>query len=484
MPDVEQDLDEVVVTTRKAETEEELVNVGNQVVDKKSIGYSVESISSEDISDLDTNLAGAVKGQFSNFELPNSTLDRVDISQFLGRGKNMSILLNQYGLIVMDGMPLGQSDSGTFGGIKYAQDDIINPDMIESITYLKGLAATNKYGTLGRNGVLLITTKNATAGKATNKKEIQLGTTETYTGNAEMISDLPNTPYINALKAAKSIDEAFNIYLVQRKKYGDKASFFLDAYDYFKGWNNEVVSNRILSNVLEIAYDNDVVLKALHYKQQENGDYAAAVKTLEHLVKLKPKDSQSYRNLALGYVYNGQYAEALKLYNNIDKKIGVGGISTLGIEKTITNETKNLIALHGEKLNTNGVNPKFLKPIKYKSRIVFEWSDLDAEFDLNIINPQNRFFTWSHTRAENSQRIAQQKELGYGLEEFYLTSSDVGEWIFNMKYYGTNAKEKLPTYIKITVYKNFGSPDQTKKISVVRLEKTNIEETVSKLMVH
>lgn len=483
MPDIDQNLDEVVITTRTKEEDAELVNVGNQKVDKKTIGYSVETIDEDDISELDTNLSGAVKGQFTSFELPNDTYDRVDISQFLGRGKNMTILLNQYGLVVMDGMPLGQSGS-EFGGIRYAQDDIINPDMIESITYLKGLAATNKYGSLGRNGVLLITTKNATASKAANKKEVVLGTTDTYSGNAEMISDLPNTPYINALKEAKSIDEAFNIYLAQRKNYENDASFFLDVYDYFKGWNNNEVSNRVLSNVFEIAYDNDVVLKALHYKQQENGDYAAAVKTLERIVKLKPKDSQSYRNLALAYHYNGQYDEALKLYNNIDKKIGVGGINTLGIDKTLTNEAKNLIALHGDNLNTNGVNPKFLKPIKYKSRIVFEWNDLDAEFDLNIINPQNRFFTWSHTRAENSQRIAQQKELGYGLEEFYLTSSDVGEWIFNMKYYGTNAKEKLPTYIKITVYKNFGSPEQTKKISVVRLEKTNIEETVSKLVVN
>jgi len=483
MPDIDQGLDEVVITTSTSEDEVELVNVGNQKVDKRSLGYNIETIDEEDISELDTNLSGAAKGQFTNFELPNDTYDRVDISQFLGRGKNMTILLNQYGLVVMDGMPLGQSGS-EFGGIRYAQDDIINPDMIESITYLKGLAATNKYGSLGRNGVLLITTKNATAGKTNTKKDIVLGTTSIYSGNAEMASELPNTPYINMLKASKSIDEAFDTYLVQREKYGNDASFFLDCHDYFKGWNNEVVSNRILSNVYEIAYDNDVVLKSLYYKQQENGDYASAVKTLERIVKLRPKDSQSYRNLALAYNYNGQYKEALKLYNNIDRKIGVGNISTLGIDKTITNEAKNLIALHGNKLNTNGVNLKFLKPINYKSRIVFEWNDLDSEFDLNIINPQNRFFTWSHTRAENSQRIAQQKELGYGLEEFYLTSSDVGEWIFNMKYYGTNAKEKLPTYLKITVYKNYGSPKQTKKISVVRLEKTNVEETVSKLVVN
>ena len=36
---------------------------------------------------------------------------------------NMTILLNQFGLVVMDGMPLGQSGS-EFGGIQYAQDDI------------------------------------------------------------------------------------------------------------------------------------------------------------------------------------------------------------------------------------------------------------------------------------------------------------------------------------------------------------------------
>jgi tetratricopeptide (TPR) repeat protein len=483
MPDIDQNLDEVVLTSKKTEEKAELVNVGNKKVDKKTLGYDVETITDKDVSELDTNLSGAAKGQFTNFELPNDTYDRVDVSQFLGRGKNMSILLNQYGLIVMDGMPLGQSDSG-FGGIKYAQDDIINPDMIESITYLKGLAATNKYGTLGRNGVLLITTKNAIAGKATAKKDIALGTTATYTGNAKMIGKLPNTPYINALKNSKTVDDAFDTYLLQRKKYGKKASFFLDVFDYFKGWNNKMLSNRILSNVYEVAFEDDVALKALYYKQQEIGDYAAAVKTLQHIKALQPNASQSYRNLALAYTFNGQYDDALKLYNNIDKKIGVGNISTLGINKTITNEAKNLIALHGDKLNTNGINPKYLKNIKYKSRIVFEWNDLNAEFDMNIINPQNRFFTWSHTRAENSQRIAQQKELGYGLEEFYLTSSDVGEWVFNMKYYGNNAKEKLPTYIKITVYNNFGSPNQTKKISVVRLEKTNVEETVCKLVVN
>jgi len=154
------------------------------------------------------------------------------------------------------------------------------------------------------------------------------------------------------------------------------------------------------------------------------------------------------------------------------------------MNKTITNETKNLIALHGNQLNTQGINQKFLRPIKYKARIIFEWNNLNAEFDLNIINPQKRFFTWSHTIAENSQRILQEKELGYGLEEFYLTSSDLGEWTFNMNYFGNNSKLDEPTFVKITTYKNFGSANETKDIKVVRLHKKDIEQTVIKLNVN
>ena len=39
-------------------------------------------------------------------------------------------------------------------------------------------------------------------------------------------------------------------------------------------------------------------------------------------------------------------------------------------------------------------------------------------------------------------------------------------------------------YIKITIYKNFGSANETKEIKVVRLDKKNIEQTVVKLNVN
>lgn len=483
MADIKENLEEVVLIGEAEK--EEMVNTGNTMVDEKSLGYSIESITDKEISPLDTDVQQAVKGQFANFILPNdSAIDDVDLSQFLGRGRNMSILLNQYGLIVIDGVPQEQSKS-EFGGFKSRSVSSLNPDLIHSITYLKGLAATNKYGSQGRNGVLLITTKNAVISEATIvPEEVVLGTTLTYSGNAEAIENLPNTTYINILKNSKTVEEAFNNYLLQREIHGDSPIFYIDVYEYFKGWNNPIMSNRILSNIYEIAFDNTSMLKAVTYKQQSSGDYLGSERTLEHVLKLEPKKAQSYRDLALAYTYSGHYQNALELYKRMENNINVGNSNFSGIYKTIFNETKNLVSQHKNDLNTVGVDQKFLRPIKYKARIVFEWNDLDAEFDLNIINPQKRFFTWSHTQAENSQRILQQHQQGYGLEEFYLTDDDRGEWKFNMKYYGKTSNDKSPTFIKITTYKNYGSPDQSKTINVVRLDQKGIEQTVAKLKVN
>lgn len=480
MIDLNQQLDEVVVEAQVEK--EEMVNVGNKVVDKKRLGYSVETVTDEVVSQIDTDIKQVVKGQFAGLQVANNTaIDRVDLSQFIGRGRNGSIEFTHYGLIVIDGVPQQQSDSRS--GFTSTIGSSINPDNIASITYLKGLAATNKYGTLGKNGVLLITTKGSVLDRSTEKKEIPLGTTDTYSDKAELVASLPNTSYIKALKATQSVDDAFKEYLVQREKHDTKAEFFMDCYDYFKGWNNPYLSDRILSNVYENFFDNPNVLRALAYKQIENKDFDKALLTSKRILKLEPNKAQSYRDLAYAQTLAGNYQEALKIYDRVDKLRNVGTADFSGLQKTITNDFKNLINHHKSKLNTAGVNPKYLKPVKHKARIVFEWNSPEIEFDLQIVNPQKRFFTWEHTRSKAAERIAEEKQQGFGLEEFYITSSDVGEWLFNIKYFGTNDRASIPSYLKVTIYNDFGLPNETIETKVIRLTETGKLQTAVKLSI-
>ena len=145
-------LDELVLENNK----KEVVDNGFTTLDKKRLGYAVETIDGNNIAPVNTEVKNAVVGKFAGVEVSAND----DLSQFLGRGKNTTILGNQYGLIVLDGVAIKQSNS--YSGF-VSQTSFINPENIESITYLKGLAATNIYGSDGSNGVLLIKTKTGSS---------------------------------------------------------------------------------------------------------------------------------------------------------------------------------------------------------------------------------------------------------------------------------------------------------------------------------
>jgi len=491
-------LGEVFINAPKEEEEVELVNTGNKVVDKRTIGYSVESISTKDVSEQDIELKDAVRGQFTNLDLPlDSQIGSADLSQFLGRHKNMTILGNQYGMVVIDGVPMTQSDSSVFNVNNLpnpaGRPDVnaprinplgdsqetprINPDNIASITYLKGLAATNKYGTLGSAGVILITTKTALAAEKRERKEIVLGTTATYTGDAASMNALPDTPYIFELKKAKDITEAYDTYLEQRKVYGNTPAFYIHTASYFKDWNNPVVVRRILSNVSEVSNVSSSSLLAMAYKYEEMGMRELALKTYRQLTKNEPNKLQYYRNMALAFHNNANYQDALVVYDKLDKQT-IGEIAGYnGLKNTLETEFKNLVALRKNELTTTYINQKYQNNSPLDTRIVFEWNVFDAPFDLQIVNPQSRFFTWSHTLEAEANRMQEEKVQGYGLEEFFMTASDKGDWLFNVTYLGENSMAE-PVFLKVTTYTNYGKPNQKETVKVIPLENTNTKETV------
>jgi TonB-dependent SusC/RagA subfamily outer membrane receptor len=465
-------LDEVILENKK----KEVIDNGYGKLDKKRLGYSVETLAGDKIIPSNTNVKDAVAGKFAGVKIGAND----DLTQFVGRGRYTTILGNQYGLVVVDGLAIKQSDSSMGGGF-IADTGFINPENIESVTYLKGLAATNIYGTEGRNGVLLIKTKTGSS-SFKKKKKRQLGNTPTYIDDIE-IEEIIDKPYIKEISQTTTIEEAYKIYLSQRKLYGKDVSFFFDIASYFKNWNNPYLVKRILSNVLEINKKlNLEILRALAYKYDEFEMFEESIKVYKQLISFKPSESQSYRNLALSYQFNKQFTKAQEVYNKIHNNQYSEVNSFNGLKQTINAEYKNLVALHNSNLIATNIPEFYKKNAEYDTRIVFEWSHFDAEFDLQIVNPQKRYFTWSHTQKEESSRFIKETSQGYGLEEFFITKKDKGEWLFNLIYYGKKTGDNsMPSFVKVTVYSNFGKPTQTKKVTVKDLNDLNKKESILKL---
>lgn len=471
------------------------IDVRGVSYDKKKLGYSVEKITDKEISAIDTDVKQAVNGQFAGLKVANNTaVTRTDLAQFKGRHDNMTLLGDQTGLIVIDGVPQQKANSAGGRGSLYDIENSsrkgltsdINPDNVASITYLKGLAATNRYGSLGKGGVIEITTKTYAGSRGKNKKNKKaLGTTPTYTGSVALMSELPNKEYIKELKSKTDINDALNTYLSYRNMYGDDPEFFLNVARYFKGWNKPEITARILSNVTEVANNDLVTLKALLYLYEDTRDYTSQVRLAEHILDLDDTKAQSYLDLARAYRLARDYDVALDIYNKIVSPSGSSGVNFSGIKETAIKEYKQFVVSSGQKIKMNKIFPAYRKaPEKVARRIVVEYNNPEALFDLKIINPQNRFFTWSHTTTGESARLQQEKQQGFNQEEFFLTDTDKGNWRFNVINYGTKRDNVLAsTFLKITIFNNWGSLNQTREVKIIQLSEVNKEQQILSLTI-
>jgi TonB-linked SusC/RagA family outer membrane protein len=144
--------------------------------EKRTLGYSVQDVKGDQLSQTDnTNFITSLSGRVSGVQISNSAGAMGGSSRVLIRGAN-SITGNNSPLYVVDGIIIDNSDFNTTntarggGGYDYgnmAQD--INPEDIESVSVLKGPAASALYGSRAANGVILITTKK---GQMTTDKGI------------------------------------------------------------------------------------------------------------------------------------------------------------------------------------------------------------------------------------------------------------------------------------------------------------------------
>jgi uncharacterized protein YfaP (DUF2135 family) len=111
--------------------------------------------------------------------------------------------------------------------------------------------------------------------------------------------------------------------------------------------------------------------------------------------------------------------------------------------------------------------------------MVFEWNDSEAEFELQFVNPEGSYFKTVHSLAKDAERIHDEKLLGYSCEEFLIDESLTGTWQVNAKYLGN--KSLTPSYLKATIYYDYGSAAQHKEIKVFKLGLKNVNQELFKV---
>ncbi|WP_419213876.1 SusC/RagA family TonB-linked outer membrane protein [Maribacter sp. X9] len=175
-----QALEEVVVTAQGIKRE------------KKSLGYAVSSVGEEQLEQKAEGDVGRVlNGKASGVLINAASGVSGSATNIIIRGFT-SISGGNQPLFIVDGVPFasdtnaqGDAIDGNVGSSRFLD---LDPNNIANVNVLKGLAAANLYGTAGRNGVILITTKGGAAGNGIKKSEISVSSSIFY----NEISTLPD----------------------------------------------------------------------------------------------------------------------------------------------------------------------------------------------------------------------------------------------------------------------------------------------------
>ncbi|MDP4247111.1 MAG: TonB-dependent receptor plug domain-containing protein, partial [Bacteroidota bacterium] len=130
----------------------------------RSMGYSATELpGSAFTQSREINFGNALIGQVAGVSVAVNGTGPYGSSRVLIRG-NASLSGNNQPLYVIDGIPYDNSNQGysnEWGGADLGDGlSNINPDDIESVLVLKGVAASALYGFRGGNGAILITTKS------------------------------------------------------------------------------------------------------------------------------------------------------------------------------------------------------------------------------------------------------------------------------------------------------------------------------------
>ncbi len=452
-------LNEVVLTgENKSEKVKELEAI-DEAYKRKSYSPKVitrdaiEKAATHDLVDL---ISGRVSGIATKGEYPN----RVIVNRRDALDAPLGVLL--------DGIPYDQS---IFGFI--------------NINNLYSIEVINSPGNAvdGTGGYIKITTlANAPINEAVIKTPSALVEGNDYVAEDVAVLDTTlNKPfYLIQLEKATTLEEALNTYNTYKNtSLEGPIVFYTDVATYFQKWDKSIAL-RILSNLPETLSGDIEVLKLMAYHLESFKEDQLANTLYKRILELSPDRIQSYRDLALSHQQVGNYQQAFELFKQILAN-ETEGLDFLPLKKTAEYEMMRLLTFHKSKVSYEDVSNELLVVgFKKDRRLVFEWTNPQADFEIQFVNPKGKYFTWQHSIFTNQERLKDELSKGYSIEEFALDDAPPGEWIINVQYLGEDPIQP-PSYLKYTLYLNYATPQETKEVKLIKLFQQKNKTTLGKL---
>ncbi|MFD2100443.1 hypothetical protein [Flagellimonas iocasae] len=457
-------------------------------LNKETSGYSLRIIA-EDEFEKAANLDFLLTGRFAGISAGCDLLTDMLYASMRG-GTSTGILLGP--------LPTTKSSSITKGNpmaiggdVVFDVDGMILNSIscgalrgnVRRIAFISSLAGLARYGR-GIKGVVVINTKTGTitpkdeGGAPYDQARLRNNyLTEDVVDAEGLGASLPS--YLKELKASESTVAAKTVFEKNSAKYANHPFFYLDSYRYFYD-KDKAYADTIFDIYIGLTENHPVLLKAMAYVLESQGRQEKAHSLYKQVYKLRPEYAQSFIDMANSYRDLDKPESAASLYARHSYLLEEGLLpkDSMELAAIMQREVDNLFDLDNGSLKIKKRKKDF---DERSTRLVFDWNDSEAEFDLQFVNPENQYFEWKHTMDEMPDRIRSEKELGYAMADFLLDNELLGKWKINATYHGN--KQVTPTYIKATIYRNYGSKLQSKEVKVFKLGMKGVNQQLFDLRI-
>jgi len=276
----------------------------------------------------------------------------------------------------------------------------------------------------------------------------------------------PDTPYLKVMEYADPA-KAVETYYKLKKEYGQTPSFYVDVADYFFKKGDAEQAILVVSNLAELSLEDAQLLRVLAYKLSAYKAYPEAVAISRKVVAIREEEPQSYHDLGLALAQAGEYQQAIEtLYKVVERPWDQ---RFKDVQLIAMNEINNIINTQ-KGLRTSFIDKRLLKKEPVDIRVVLTWDTDNSDMDLWVTDPEEERCFYGHRETYLGGIISQDVTGGYGPEEFMLKKAPKGNYKIEVDYYGNRSqKQLLPVSLRITFFTHYGTPQQQKQETTVRL---------------
>lgn len=288
----------------------------------------------------------------------------------------------------------------------------------------------------------------------------------------------PQTPYLAELKKVAPTN-AFPAYLAQRKKFGTSPAFFLDCAEFFRKQKQDDLALQVLSNIAELETENAALLRVLAHRLLQLGRLELACGLFEEVLKLRPEEPQSFRDLALALARRSEStrsrADAVRAMELLAKVVNNHWDRFDEIEVIALMELNALWADFTRRFPgapaTFPADERLQKLPDLDARILLTWDADMTDIDLHVIEPSGERAFYGHNLTTIGGLVSKDFTQGYGPEEYCLRHAMHGTYKVEVNYYGSQAARLMgPVTVQAEVITHFGRPNEKRKSLTLRLE--------------